>query len=142
MKKHTQNSLSEVHESVIVPAKASSWRRWLAITGPALMVSVGYMDPGNWATDIAGEAAIATLWICLIDVKPYGDPLQSLAARLGIVSRRDLAQVCHEDYLPIVNIPLYILAEIVIVTCDLAEAFYRLGYRPATAFSASCSSMA
>jgi len=122
MKKHTQNSLSEVHESVIVPAKASSWRRWLAITGPALMVSVGYMDPGNWATDIAGGSrySYALIWVLLMS-NLMAILLQSLAARLGIVSRRDLAQVCHEDYPPIVNIPLYILAEIAITACDLAE---------------------
>mgnify|MGYP001340842231 CR=1 FL=1 len=122
MKKHSQNSLSEVHESVIVPAKASSWRRWLAITGPALMVSVGYMDPGNWATDIAGGSrySYALIWVLLMS-NLMAILLQSLAARLGIVSRRDLAQVCHEDYPPIVNIPLYILAEIAITACDLAE---------------------
>lgn len=122
MKKHSQNSLSEVHESVIVPAKASSWRRWLAITGPALMVSVGYMDPGNWATDIAGGSrySYALIWVLLMS-NLMAILLQSLAARLGIVSRRDLAQICHEDYPPIVNIPLYILAEIAITACDLAE---------------------
>lgn len=122
MKKHTQNSLSEVHESVIVPPKVSSWRRWLAITGPALMVSVGYMDPGNWATDIAGGSrySYALIWVLLMS-NLMAILLQSLAARLGIVSRRDLAQVCHEDYPPIVNIPLYILAEVAITACDLAE---------------------
>ncbi|GJQ52800.1 MAG: divalent metal cation transporter MntH [Anaerolineaceae bacterium] len=122
MKKHSQNSLSEAHESVIVPAKASSWRRWLAITGPAVMVAVGYMDPGNWATDIAGGSRYnyALIWVLLMS-NLMAIVLQSLAARLGIVSRRDLAQICHEEYPPIVNVPLYILAEIAITACDLAE---------------------
>jgi manganese transport protein len=120
--KQVQNSLSEVHESVLVPAKTSSWRRWLAITGPALMVSVGYMDPGNWATDIAGGSRYnyALIWVLLMS-NMMAILLQSLSARLGIVSRRDLAQVCHENYPPAVNIPLYILAEIAITACDLAE---------------------
>lgn len=122
MNRNVQNSLSEVHESVVIPAKASSWRRWLAITGPALMVSVGYMDPGNWATDIAGGSRYnyTLIWVLLMS-NLMAILLQSLAARLGIVSRRDLAQVCHEDYPPIINIPLYILAEIAITACDLAE---------------------
>ncbi|RIK30297.1 MAG: iron/manganese transporter [Anaerolineae bacterium] len=122
MNKKSQNSLSEVHETVVIPAKVSSWRRWLAITGPALMVAVGYMDPGNWATDIAGGSrySYALIWVLLMS-NLMAILLQSLAARLGIVSRRDLAQVCHEDYPPIVNIPLYILAEIAITACDLAE---------------------
>jgi len=122
MPKQLQNSLSEVHESVIVPPQVSSWRKWLAITGPALMVSVGYMDPGNWATDIAGGSRYnyVLIWVLLMS-NMMAILLQSLAARLGIVSRRDLAQVCHEDYPPAVNIPLYILAEIAITACDLAE---------------------
>ncbi|HXD09695.1 MAG TPA: Nramp family divalent metal transporter, partial [Anaerolineales bacterium] len=122
MPKQLQNSLSEVHESVIVPAQVSSWRRWLAITGPALMVSVGYMDPGNWATDIAGGSRYnyALIWVLLMS-NMMAILLQTLSARLGIVSRRDLAQVCHEDYPAHVNIPLYILAEIAITACDLAE---------------------
>ena len=116
------NSLSEVHESVIVPSRGSSWRRWLAITGPALMVSIGYMDPGNWATDLAGGSRYnyALIWVLLMS-NMMAVLLQSLAARLGIVSRRDLAQVSHEEYPPIINIPLYILAEIAIAACDLAE---------------------
>jgi manganese transport protein len=119
---HEHNSLSEVHESVNVPSKGSNWRRWLAISGPALMVAVGYMDPGNWATDIAGGSRYnySLIWVLLIS-NVMAILLQSLAARLGIVSRRDLAQVCKEDYPTIVNIPLYILAEIAITACDLAE---------------------
>lgn len=115
-------SLSEVHETVVVPTKGSNWRRWLAITGPALMVSVGYMDPGNWATDLAGGSRYnyALIWVLLMS-NMMAILLQSLAARLGIVSRRDLAQINHEEYHPAINIPLYILAEIAITACDLAE---------------------
>lgn len=117
-----QHSLSEVHETVDVPIKASNLRRWLAITGPALMVAVGYMDPGNWATDIAGGSRYnyALIWVLLMS-NLMAILLQTLAARLGIVSRRDLAQICKEEYPPIVNISLYILAEIAITACDLAE---------------------
>jgi manganese transport protein len=115
-------SLSEVHESVIVPPRGSSWRSWLAITGPALMVAVGYMDPGNWATDIAGGSRYnyTLIWVLLMS-NLMAVLLQTLAARLGIVSRRDLAQINHEEYHPAINIPLYVLAEIAITACDLAE---------------------
>lgn len=115
-------SLSEVHETVIVPSRGPWWRRWLAITGPALMAAVGYMDPGNWATDIAGGSRYnyTLIWVLLMS-NIMAILLQSLAARLGIVSRRDLAQVCHEEYPPVINIPLYILAEIAITATDLAE---------------------
>ena len=115
-------SLSEVHETVIVPLEGSKWQRWFAIAGPAIMVAVGYMDPGNWATDLAAGSRYnyALLWVLLMS-NLMAVLLQSLAARLGIVSRRDLAQVNHEEYHPVVNIPLYILAEIAITACDLAE---------------------
>ena len=103
MAKNTPNqqgnrSLSEVHESVVVPSRGPWWRRWLAITGPALMAAVGYMDPGNWATDIAGGSRYnyTLIWVLLMS-NLMAILLQSLAARLGIVSRRDLAQVCHEE---------------------------------------------
>jgi manganese transport protein len=121
-KKNSALSLSEDHETVVVPAHGPWWRRWLAITGPALMAAVGYMDPGNWATDIAGGSRYnyTLLWVLLMS-NLMAVVLQSLAARLGIVSRRDLAQVCHEEYPPIINIPLYILAEIAITATDLAE---------------------
>jgi manganese transport protein len=122
-KNHQGVSLSEVHESVTVPSRGSSWVRWLAITGPALMVSVGYMDPGNWATDLAGGSQYnyTLIWVLLMS-NLMAILLQSLAARLGIVSRRDLAQINHEEYHPAANIPLYILAEIAITATDLAEA--------------------
>ena len=90
--------------------------------GPALMVSVGYMDPGNWATDLEGGSRYnyALIWVLLMS-NLMAVLLQSLAARLGIVNRRDLAQACHEEYPPLVNIPLYLLAEIAITATDLAE---------------------
>ena len=115
-------SLAEVHETVTIPANGVWWRRWLAITGPALMVSVGYMDPGNWATDLAGGSRYnyALIWVLLMS-NLMAILLQSLSARLGIVNRRDLAQACHEEYPAVVNIPLYILAEIAITATDLAE---------------------
>lgn len=115
-------SLSEVHETVVVPSRGTAWRKWLAITGPALMVSVGYMDPGNWATDLAGGSRYnyTLIWVLLMS-NMMAILLQSLAARLGIVSRRDLAQINHEEYHPAINIPLYVLAEIAITACDLAE---------------------
>jgi manganese transport protein len=121
-KTNGNHSLSEAHESVVVPSRGPWWRRWLAITGPALMAAVGYMDPGNWATDIAGGSRYnyTLIWVLLMS-NIMAILLQSLAARLGIVSRRDLAQVCHEEYPPVVNIPLYILAEIAITATDLAE---------------------
>ena len=119
---HRNISLSEVHETVVVPSRGTAWRRWLAITGPALMVSVGYMDPGNWATDLAGGSRYnyTLIWVLLMS-NMMAILLQSLAARLGIVSRRDLAQINHEEYHPAINIPLYVLAEIAITACDLAE---------------------
>jgi manganese transport protein len=115
-------SLSEVHETVVVPTRGSKWSRWLAIAGPAIMVSVGYMDPGNWATDLAGGSRYnyALIWVLLMS-NLMAILLQSLAARLGIVSRRDLAQINHEEFHPAVNIPLYVLAEISITATDLAE---------------------
>jgi manganese transport protein len=114
-------SISEGQGSVLVPSKPG-WRQWLAVAGPALLVSVGYMDPGNWATDIAGGSRYEyrLLWVLLMS-NLMAILLQSLAARLGIVRRRDLAQASRETYPPAVNLPLYLLAEIAIAACDLAE---------------------
>ncbi len=116
------HSLEEVHETVIVPNTGSWWQRWLAIAGPALMVSVGYMDPGNWATDLAAGSRYnyRLIWVLLMS-NLMAILLQSLAARLGIVSRTDLAQANREEYPTLVNIPLYLLAEIAITATDLAE---------------------
>jgi len=115
-------SLAEVHESVEVPRGGPGWKRWWAVAGPALLVAVGYMDPGNWATDLAGGSRYnySLIWVLLMS-NMMAILLQSLCARLGIVSRRDLAQACRETYSPVVNIPLYILAEVAITATDLAE---------------------
>jgi manganese transport protein len=109
-------------DTVLVPQDGPGWRRWLAVAGPALLVSVGYMDPGNWATDIAGGSRYEyrLLWVLMMS-NLMAILLQSLSARLGIVSRRDLAQASRETYPAAVNLPLYLLAEIAIAACDLAE---------------------
>lgn len=120
--KAPDTSLSEVHNS-IDPAKARSpWRKIAAFFGPAYLVSVGYMDPGNWATDLAGGSQFGykLLWVLLMS-NLMALLLQSLSARLGIVQGRDLAQCNREVYPRGVNFILYILAEIAIAACDLAE---------------------
>ncbi len=114
-------SLSEVHESVRTD-HGSLWRRVFAFSGPAYLVSVGYMDPGNWATDLAGGAHFGyrLLWV-LVMSNAMAILLQTLGARLGIVTGRDLAQACRESYPRAVNLALWFLCEIAIVACDLAE---------------------
>ncbi len=118
----TRPSLAEVHESVEIPRRFSFWRRFFAFSGPAYLVSVGYMDPGNWATDIAAGSKFgyALLWVLLMS-NLMAVLLQSLAARLGIASGRDLAQACRTMYRPAVSWVLWILAEVAIAACDLAE---------------------
>ena len=113
-------SLSEVHSTVRTDKKG--WRKVLAFLGPAYLVSVGYMDPGNWATDIAGgsEFGYKLIWVLLMS-NIMALLLQSLSARLGIVKGLDLAQASKHAYPKWANIPLYILAEIAIAACDLAE---------------------
>ncbi len=119
---NSDNSLSEVHESVDTTLPRRGFRKYLAFLGPAYLVSVGYMDPGNWATDLQGGAQFGykLIWILLMS-NLMALLLQSLAARLGIVRRRDLAQANRETYPPLVNFCLYILAEVAIAACDLAE---------------------
>lgn len=116
------HSLEEVHESVKIVQNTSVWKKILAFFGPAYMISVGYMDPGNWATDLAGGSQFGykLLWVLLMS-NIMALLLQSLSARLGIVSRRDLAQASRETYPKGVNYILYGLAEIAIAACDLAE---------------------
>lgn len=116
------NSLGEVHGSVDIGNKAMGWRRILAFFGPAYLISVGYMDPGNWATDLAGGSRFgySLIWVLLMS-NLMALLLQSLAARLGIVRGRDLAQANREAYPKPVNFLLYILAEIAIAATDLAE---------------------
>ncbi len=117
-----ENSLSDVHQT-IDPSKAGKrWKKAFAFFGPAYLVSVGYMDPGNWATDIAGgsQFGYGLIWVLLMS-NVMALFLQSLSARLGIVQGRDLAQCSREVYPPAINVTLYILAEIAIAACDLAE---------------------
>jgi manganese transport protein len=115
-------SLEEVHESVAAHNKTSVFRKILAFSGPAYLISVGYMDPGNWATDIAGgsQFGYALIWVLLMS-NIMALLLQSLSARLGIVTQRDLAQASRETYPKFINYLLYFLAEIAIAACDLAE---------------------
>src|SRR5687768_11499749 len=122
-KPNTDASLSEVHQSVdTTNIKKAGWRRMLSFFGPAYLVSVGYMDPGNWATDLAGgsQFGYSLIWVLLMS-NLMALLLQSLSARLGIVRRRDLAQANREVYPRSVNFVLYILAEIAIAATDLAE---------------------
>ncbi|NBR71308.1 MAG: divalent metal cation transporter [Verrucomicrobia bacterium] len=115
-------SLPEVHGSVAVPVAAGFWRKMLAFAGPAFLVSVGYMDPGNWATDIEAGARFGyqLLWVLLLS-NGMALLLQSLSARLGIVTGRDLAQACREFYPHPWGALLYLPCQIAIVACDLAE---------------------
>jgi manganese transport protein len=117
-----RKSLPEIFSSVGIPYGAGFWKKMLAFFGPAYMVSVGYMDPGNWATDIAGGSQFGykLLWVLLMS-NIMALLLQSLSARLGIVRGLDLAQASKESYSPFVNFILYLLAEIAIAACDLAE---------------------
>lgn len=123
MKQNNESvSLSEVHETVDTTTPRKGWRRILAYLGPAYLVSVGYMDPGNWATDLQGGAKFGyqLIWVLLMS-NLMALLLQSLSARLGIVRRRDLAQANRETYPPVVNFCLYLLAELAIAATDLAE---------------------
>jgi manganese transport protein len=119
--KKSTASLSEVHASVDT-SNRKGWRRIFAFMGPAYLVSVGYMDPGNWATDIAGGSKFGynLIWVLLMS-NLIALLLQSLSARLGIVRGRDLAQASRETFSKPVNMSLYFLAEIAIAACDLAE---------------------
>ena len=121
-KTNNDASLSEVHESVDTTTKKRGWRRAFSFLGPAYLVSVGYMDPGNWATDLAGGSKFGytLIWVLLMS-NLMALLLQGLSARLGIVRGRDLAQANRETYPRVINFFLYILAEIAIAACDLAE---------------------
>ena len=115
-------SLDGVHRSVRVPPMVHWWRRLLAFTGPAYLVSVGYMDPGNWATDLEGGAKFGyrLLWVLLMS-NAMAVLLQTLSARLGVVTGKDLAQACRDEYPRLPNFILFVLCEIAIAACDLAE---------------------
>ncbi len=115
-------SLREVNRTVLVPKTLSFWRKMLAFSGPGYLVAVGYMDPGNWATDLAAGSAVGYSLLCVILLSNLmAILLQSLCARLGIATGRDLAQSCREQYSRPVAIMLWILCEIAICACDLAE---------------------
>ncbi|MFT4152443.1 Nramp family divalent metal transporter [Parafilimonas sp.] len=122
MVKSDTHSLNDVHESIDATKQRKGWKKILAFIGPAYLVSVGYMDPGNWATDLQGGAQFGykLIWVLLMS-NLMALLLQSLSARLGIVRRKDLAQVNRETYPPFTNFCLYVLAELAIAACDLAE---------------------
>jgi manganese transport protein len=118
----TQPSLPESNASVRVPRTGPFWRKALAFAGPGYMVAVGYMDPGNWATDLAGGARFGyTLLSVVLVSNLMAILLQSLALKLGIVTGRDLAQACRDHYSRPVSFVLWVLCEIAIAACDLAE---------------------
>src|SRR4051812_36797109 len=115
-------SLQEVHRSIVVPKGMNFWRKLLAFSGPGYLVAVGYMDPGNWATDLAGGSGFGyTLLSVILISNLMAILLQALCAKLGIVTGRDLAQACRDHYSKPVAIVLWLLCEIAICACDLAE---------------------
>ncbi|MHB1921113.1 MAG: Nramp family divalent metal transporter [Chitinophagaceae bacterium] len=116
------HSLSEVFSSVQVPINGKFWKTLLAFTGPGLLISVGYMDPGNWATDLAGGAQFGYLLLSVILLSNFfAILLQNLALKLGVATERDLAQACRDHFNPVTNFILWIFCEIAIGACDLAE---------------------
>jgi len=120
--RRTAPSLPEVFSSVKINPNAGFWRTLLAFAGPGLMVAVGYMDPGNWATDLAGGAQFGYLLLSVILISNFmAILLQHLSLKLGIVTGRDLAQACRDHYSRPVSLTLWVLCEIAIAACDLAE---------------------
>nr|HRC75825.1 Nramp family divalent metal transporter [Kouleothrix sp.] len=120
--KRAMPSLPEVFASVHVPTSGGFWRKLLAFAGPGLMVSVGYMDPGNWATDLAGGAQFGYLLLSVILISNFmAILLQHLSLKLGIATGRDLAQACRDHFSPPVAMVLWVLCEVAIAACDLAE---------------------
>lgn len=115
-------SLPEVHKSIPIPKHYSFWKKLMAYAGPGFLVAVGYMDPGNWATDLAGGAQFGYALLSVILLSNFfAMLLQHLALKLGIVTGRDLAQICRERYSKKTAIFLWLMAEIMIMACDLAE---------------------
>src|SRR5437870_12917954 len=115
-------SLREVHGSIAIPTDAGFWRKLFAFAGPGYLVAVGYMDPGNWATDLAGGARYGYSLLSVIMISNLlAILLQALAVRLGIASGRDLAQACRDSYSRPTTLALWIICEIAIAACDLAE---------------------
>jgi manganese transport protein len=117
-----QVSLAEVHRSIVVPTTASFWRKLLAFSGPGFLVAVGYMDPGNWATDLAGGAKFGYALLSIVMISNFmAIVLQHLCIKLGVATGRDLAQACRDHYSTVTVWFLWILCEIAIAACDLAE---------------------
>src|SRR6266478_2115512 len=115
-------SLQEVNRSIPIPKSLGFWRKLLAFSGPGYLVAVGYMDPGNWATDLAGGSAFGYRLLSVILLSNLmAILLQSLCARLGIVTGRDLAQACRDHYSRPIAVVLWLLCEVAICACDLAE---------------------
>ena len=115
-------SLPEVHATIPVPKHFSFWRKMLAFSGPGYLVAVGYMDPGNWATDLEGGSRFGYSLLSVILLSNLmAILLQSLCARLGIVTGRDLAQACRDHYSRPISLTLWVLCELAICACDLAE---------------------
>jgi manganese transport protein len=115
-------SLPEVHRSILVPTTASFWRKLLAFSGPGFLVAVGYMDPGNWATDLAGGAQFGYSLLAVVMISNFmAILLQHLCIKLGVATGRDLAQACRDHYSKPTIWFLWILCEIAIAACDLAE---------------------
>jgi manganese transport protein len=122
LRESKNRSLSEVFSSIQVPKGAGFWKKLMAFAGPGLMVAVGYMDPGNWATDIAGGARFGYTMLSVILISNFfAIILQYLALKLGIATEKDLAQACHDNYSKPVSFTLWILCELAIAACDLAE---------------------
>ncbi|MGD0480285.1 MAG: Nramp family divalent metal transporter [Terracidiphilus sp.] len=118
----TEPSLPEVHASVRISSSPIFWRRLMGFVGPGFLISVGYMDPGNWATDIAGGSQFGyTLLFVIMLSNLMAILLQSLSLKLGVATERDLAQLCRESYGPRTSFGLWVMAEIAIAACDLAE---------------------
>ncbi len=118
----TSVSLPEIHGSIAIPSGAGFWKKMAAFAGPGYLVAVGYMDPGNWATDLAGGARFGYTLLSVIMISNLmAILLQALSVRLGIASGRDLAQACRDTYSRPTTIVLWILCEIAIAACDLAE---------------------
>ncbi|MDR0353969.1 MAG: Nramp family divalent metal transporter [Opitutaceae bacterium] len=117
-----ERSLPEAHATIAVPRHLGFWRKLLAFSGPGYLVAVGYMDPGNWATDIAGGSQFGYTLVSVIAISSLmAILLQSLCARLGIATGRDLAQACRDHYSKPVSCMLWVLCEAAICACDLAE---------------------
>ena len=115
-------SLAEVHRSIVVPTTASFWRKLFAFSGPGFLVAVGYMDPGNWATDLAGGAQFGYTLLVVVMISNFmAILLQHLCIKLGVATGRDLAQACRDHYSTPTVWCLWILCETAIAACDLAD---------------------